>query len=38
LLAYVKEPVTNLNPKKNEEVKLVEAAIWVAINRLAQFS
>jgi hypothetical protein len=27
LLAYVKEPVTNPNPRKNEEVKLVEAAI-----------
>jgi hypothetical protein len=27
LLACVKEPVTNPNSRKNEEVKLVEAAI-----------
>jgi hypothetical protein len=35
LLAYVEEPITNPNPRKNKEVKLVEAAIWAAIDRLA---
>jgi hypothetical protein len=38
LLACVEEPVTNPNPRKNEEVKPVEVAIWVAIDRLARFS
>jgi hypothetical protein len=38
LLACVEEPITNPNPRKNEEVELVEAAIWAAIDRLARFS
>jgi hypothetical protein len=38
LLACVKEPVTNANPRKDEEAKPVEAAIWTAIDRLVQFS
>jgi hypothetical protein len=38
LLACVKEPVTEPNPRKKEEAEPVEAAIWAAIGGLAQFS
>jgi hypothetical protein len=38
LLAYVEEPVTEPNSRKEEEAELVEAAIWTAIDRLARFS
>jgi hypothetical protein len=34
LLACVEEPVTKPNPQKKKETKLVEAAIWTAINKL----
>jgi hypothetical protein len=35
LLACVEEPVTKSNPRKEEKAKLVEVAIWTAIDRLA---
>jgi hypothetical protein len=38
LLACVKEPVANPNLQKEEEAEPVKAAIWAAIDRLAQFS
>jgi hypothetical protein len=38
LLACIEEPITNPDPRKEEEVELVEAAIWAAIDRLARFS
>jgi hypothetical protein len=38
LLACVKKPVANADSKKDKEAKLVEAAIWTAIDRLVQFS
>jgi hypothetical protein len=38
LLACVEEPVTDPDPRKNEEVELVEAAIWAAMDGLARFS
>jgi hypothetical protein len=38
LLACVEEPVSDADLQKNEEAKLVEAAIWAAIDRLVQFS
>jgi superfamily II DNA helicase RecQ len=38
LLACVKEPVADADPRKDKEAKPVEAAIWTAIDRLVQFS
>jgi hypothetical protein len=38
LLAYVEEPVTDADSRKDEEAELVEAAIWTAIDRLVRFS
>jgi hypothetical protein len=38
LLACVEKPVSDADLRKNEEAKLVEAAIWAAMNRLVQFS
>jgi hypothetical protein len=38
LLVCIKEPVTDSDPRKEEEVELVEVAIWAAIDGLAQFS
>jgi hypothetical protein len=38
LLACVEEPVTEPDPRKEEEAEPVEAAIWTAMDRLARFS
>jgi superfamily II DNA helicase RecQ len=38
LLACVEEPVTDPDPRKNEEAEPVEAAIWAAMDGLARFS
>ena len=38
LLAYVEEPVTDPDPRKEEEAEPVEAAIWAAMDGLARFS
>jgi hypothetical protein len=38
LLACVEEPVTDSDLRKNEEVELVEAAIWAAMDGLVRFS
>jgi hypothetical protein len=38
LLACVKEPVADADPRKDEEAEPVEAAIWAAMNGLARFS
>jgi hypothetical protein len=38
LLACVEEPVSDADPRKDEEAKLVEAAIWAAIDGLVRFS
>jgi hypothetical protein len=38
LLAYVEEPVTKPDLQKEEEVELVEVAIWTAMDRLVRFS
>jgi len=38
LLACVEEPITDANPRKDEEAEPVEAAIWAAIDGLARFS
>jgi hypothetical protein len=38
LLACVEEPVSNADPRKDEEAEPVEAAIWAAMDRLVRFS
>jgi hypothetical protein len=38
LLAYIEKPVSDADPRKDEEAELVEAAIWAAIDELVQFS
>jgi hypothetical protein len=38
LLACVEEPVTEPDPRKEEEAEPVEAAIWTAMDGLARFS
>jgi hypothetical protein len=39
LLAYIKEPVAEPNPRQEEQqAEPVEAAMWEAIDRLARFS
>jgi hypothetical protein len=38
LLACIEEPVTDPDPRQEEEAEPVEAAIWAAIDRLARFS
>jgi hypothetical protein len=38
LLACIEKPVTKLNLQKKKEAELVEAAIWMAIDRLVRFS
>jgi hypothetical protein len=38
LLACVEEPVTDADPRKDEEAEPVEAAIWAAMDGLARFS
>jgi hypothetical protein len=38
LLACVEEPVSDADPRKDEEAKPVEAAIWAAMDRLVRFS
>jgi hypothetical protein len=38
LLACVEEPVTKPDLQKEEEAELVKAAIWAAMDGLAQFS
>jgi hypothetical protein len=38
LLACVKEPITDADPRKGEEAEPVEAAIWAAIDGLGRFS
>jgi hypothetical protein len=38
LLACVEEPVSDADPRKDEEAELVEAAIWAAMDGLVQFS
>jgi hypothetical protein len=38
LLVCIEEPVTNSDPRKEEEVELVEVVIWAAIDGLARCS
>jgi hypothetical protein len=38
LLACVEEPITDPNPRKEEEAEPVEAAIWAAMDGVARFS
>jgi hypothetical protein len=38
LIACVEELVAELDPRSEDEGKLVEAAIWAAIARLTRFS
>lgn len=38
LLACVEEPITDPDPRKEEEAEPVEAAIWAAMDGLARFS
>jgi hypothetical protein len=38
LLACVEEPVSDADPRKDEEAELVEAAIWAAMDGLVRFS
>jgi hypothetical protein len=38
LLAYVEEPVSDADLRKDEKTELVEAAIWAAMDRLVRFS
>jgi hypothetical protein len=38
LLACIKEPVAEPDPKSNDEAELIEAAIWAAMEGLTRFS
>ena len=38
LIACIKEPVAEPNPRQEQQVEPIEAAMWEAIDRLAQFS
>jgi hypothetical protein len=38
LLACIEEPITDPDPRKDEEAEPVEAAIWAAMDGLARFS
>ena len=38
LIACTKEPVAKPNPRQEQQAKPIEAAMWEAIDRLAQFS
>ena len=38
LLVCIKAPVAEPNPRQEQQAEPVEAAMWEAIDRLAQFS
>jgi hypothetical protein len=38
LMAYVEEPVAEPDPRQEQQAEPVEAAMWAAIDRLAQLS